>query len=1290
MRFFLIILAFLIVGEVMGQSYSFSQYEVEDGLIQSSVNCFEQDHFGNLWVGTSAGISRFDGENFVNYNQQDGLIGNHINDIFRWGDSLLIATNQGLSVFDGAGFYNYQLKDSIGKVIPVRSIFTDERDSLILVLEQNMLGSFDGEKIGLLDHSEFQTFFSGIATDQQGKVWLSTYSGHIYQLRKGKLHLQGGPRSLEVAIRDLFIDDQNRFWINAPDKILLYDPESHQISEPVIDAPGFGQSFKMLQDRSGMIWVTTSNGIFSFDPETLQADRRSIAFQGSIIRAIHRDREDNLWFGSFGDGFFKFRGRLITKLTTEEGLRGKTFMSLHKDSQDNYWFGSYGGGLSQLSNGSITNYGKDDGLSSNFVASITEDDQGVLWIATLDGLNYYDGEAIQELNIGDSLPTKSIYSIHFATNDSLLVCTTGGPVFFKDQTITPLKNQDGRIFDETILSIKKRDENQIILLSEKDVYVLQDGHVRPLLSSDLFNFEFLTSIEHDAEGRLWIATLNGNLYFYDFESNNLSLLNDLYELPSMMVFSMVFADDGSLLLGTQKGLTRLFFYDSGGLDRLQQYGKSDGFLGVEANANAVLEDDDGSIWFGTVNGIYRFQPDEENGFQQELQPHLTGLKLFYEDVNWTKMTDSVTRWYHIPQRLHLPPRNNHLMFSFRAICLARPDQVLYSFMLEGYEESWSPATNRHEAVYPNLPPGEYIFKVKARSPGGQWSTTPLTYTFYITPPFWQTWWFYLLSLVALILLLRLYVYWNLKREREQRVQLELEVKGRTREIQALNNSLEKRVEERTAELALSNRKFEVEFELRKLDQEKLARREREYRQLVNNLREVIFKTDTEGKLTFLNDRWQEYMGYPAFHSIGKHFTSFLYASEKEKETYTAVFEAIISKELPYFESEVRLQRKGGFMFWAKISTRIEIDDDGQVMGTNGSLVDIDQRKKAEFALKASEDRYKFLTENTQDIIMLHSPELYYFYASPRIYEVAGHEPEDIIGKSSLDYLHPDDVETYMHVKEEVANKNISKGVVVRFKNGRGEYRWYETFLKPNFDENGILQSFISSSRDVNDKVVLAQEIDKVRKKVAQDFHDEMGNNLASISVLSQLIQNKLGSAGQEVEALLNKIDSASKNLFSGTRDFIWAIDPKNDNLVEVYYNLKDFGEELFENTGINFYASYEQADEDAELKLPSGWSRQLVLIFKEAFTNALKYAEAKSVKMLFVISKNNFMIEVSDDGKGFPEKQLKSLRGIKNMRDRSAKIKASLSIESSPLQGSTIRLKQKIAQKGLVKMEVDI
>ncbi len=1283
MRYILLLMGMLAYPLAYSQSYSFSQYEVEDGLVQSSVNCFLQDQYGNLWIGTSGGLSSFDGKDFVNYGVQDGLAGNEVYEIFQYGDSLLIATQQGLSVFDGSLFHNLEVRDSLGQPLPVHSIFRDPSGAVNLIMAEQSLALFDGHQIHLRGKLT-QEYISGVALDVSGLPWITTYQGGVYHLIDGQLKDAGVRYTGDYYFSDIIFDRQQTMWVASMHQgILRYDPSSRRL-EPFLRLSDKGRTFKITQDQQGMIWVGTSNGTFCFDPATGAIDHKSQAFNSSIIPNIYSDDKGNLWFGSFGDGFYKFKGRLFTKLRYEEGLKGKTFMAVMKDSRGAYWFGAYGTGIDVLQGQEVKHYDMADGLSSNFISSFAEDSAGGIWIGTYYGLNYYDGQTFTQYKEG--LPSEVIYTMFRAPDNTMWFGTKAGPVYLQDGIFHRIRDERGDDFKSFIRIMKDYQNDTYLFASNKHIYQVRDKQASLFLSSDRFNHEDITALAQDKQGQFWVATLNGQLYRYDPRSQEVQHLNQRYDIPNSLIYSMIFADDGSLLLGTQRGINRLFFYGDGSLAKVQHYGKNDGFLGVEANANAILKDDDGSIWFGTVNGMYRYNLHEEQPSDKQLMPHLTGIKLFYEKTNWNRFTDSVSRWYHIPRHLKLSYRHNHLMFTFKAVSLDKPDQVMYSFLLEGYENNWSPATDRSEAVYPNLPPGAYTFKVKARSPDGVWSTEQVSYAFLIAPPYWQTWWFYLLSVLLAVMLIRLYIFWNLRREREQRVQLEFEVKGRTREIQALNSSLEKRVKERTAELELSNKKFEVEFELRKLDQEKLVRREREYRQLVNNLREVIFKTNTHGRLTFLNDRWQEYMGYRSAESTGKHFTQYLFESEREIKRYIKVFDDIIAQQIPHFETEIRMIKKDGERFWAKVSVKIEYNEEGEVIGTNGSLVDIDQRKKAEFALKASEDRYKFLIENTHDVINLQSLDLVYFYASPRIFEVAGYEPADIIGKSSLDYLHSEDIESYLQLKEEVIRQKSSQGRVVRFLDGDGEYRWYETFLKPVFDENGELRSFMSSSRDVTDKVELSKEIEKVRKKVAQDFHDEMGNNLASISVLSQIIQNKLGQQGNGVEALLNKIDVAAKNLFSGTRDFIWAIDPKNDNLKEVYFNLKDFAEELFDNTGINFYASFDQEEEDLPLKLPSGWSRQLVLIFKEAFTNALKYSEAEAVSMRFYVNKEYFHIQVKDDGRGFSlTARQHNFRGIHNMRDRARRIKAQFEVQSTIHKGTKVVLERKITHFGVVK-----
>jgi PAS domain S-box-containing protein len=712
------------------------------------------------------------------------------------------------------------------------------------------------------------------------------------------------------------------------------------------------------------------------------------------------------------------------------------------------------------------------------------------------------------------------------------------------------------------------------------------------------------------------------------------------------------------------------------------YGKSDGFLGMEANSNASFVEDDGSVWIGTVDGAYKFKPDDaENALAKPILPHLTGIQLHYQPVDWGKQVDSVQSWFQIPVNLSLTHRQNHIIFTYQAVSLVNSDKVRYQFRLVDFDEAWSPITQRTEAVYANVPPGEYTFQVRARSARGVWSS-PLEFPLRVAPPFWQTWWFYLALAVLIAALIRLYALWNLRNERSRRRELEHEVSKRTQEIRNLNDSLEERVLQRTHELETSTRRLAEEVQLRKQHQERITRQEREYRLLVNNLREVIFKTDLKGNFTFFNWRWEELTGFSVEESLGQHFKEILHPDDRGRHNFFQ--QEMLTGKIPYIEDELRMVKKDGTVVWGKVSARLERDEEGNMTGFSGSLIDIDQRKRAEFALRGSEEKYRFLAENTQDIITLQDLNMAYTYVSPRIQEVAGHDPETVLGKTSFDFLHPDDRVHYDEFRQQVlAHKNLAS-TILRFLTKEGVYHYYETSLKPILDENKQIVHFISSSRDVTEKVKLTKEIEKVREKVAQDFHDEMGNNLASISVLSQIIQSKLGQQTNGIGNLLTKIDTASKNLFYGTRDFIWAIDPKNDNVQEVYFNLKDFGDELFENTGVTFLANFEPCEGQQSLKLPSGWSRQIVLIFKEAITNTLKYAKADTVQLEFRVCDDAFEATLSDDGVGFNlHASQQNFRGIKNMQDRAKKINVDLVLNSVCQSGTTVRLKGKITQIGV-------
>jgi len=192
-----------------------------------------------------------------------------------------------------------------------------------------------------------------------------------------------------------------------------------------------------------------------------------------------------------------------------------------------------------------------------------------------------------------------------------------------------------------------------------------------------------------------------------------------------------------------------------------------------------------------------------------------------------------------------------------------------------------------------------------------------------------------------------------------------------------------------------------------------------------------------------------------------------------------------------------------------------------------------------------------------------------------------------------------------------------------------------------------------------------QEQEHLRKEIARDFHDEMGNQLTRI--INYISVMKLSKNGHAVD-LYNKVEESAKYLYSGTRDFIWSIDPQNDELSRLFIHIRDFGEKLFEEKEIQFRA-YNEIKES--IRVPYGFSREANLIMKEAMTNVFNHAEAKNVAFILRQNQDQFEMVLEDDGKGFSISEVAHLNGIKNMRIRAERIRAVLRIQSSNSQQGT-------------------
>lgn len=215
------------------------------------------------------------------------------------------------------------------------------------------------------------------------------------------------------------------------------------------------------------------------------------------------------------------------------------------------------------------------------------------------------------------------------------------------------------------------------------------------------------------------------------------------------------------------------------------------------------------------------------------------------------------------------------------------------------------------------------------------------------------------------------------------------------------------------------------------------------------------------------------------------------------------------------------------------------------------------------------------------------------------------------------------------------------------------------------------------------KMAKLAEIDRVRKNAAQDFHDELGSKLTIISMFSELTKSRLNGNGKEVSPYINKVIETSNSLYQSMKDLIWALNPEQDTVKDLYFQIKDFGDDLFDQTGIAFH-SEGIADEVMDRELPMEYKRHILLIFKELMNNALKHSQCNDASLKMSIEKNQLITEFRDNGVGFNPEENSSGDGLKNIYSRAEKIGGKLSVSTNG-KGTRVLLTCELKENSAVK-----
>jgi signal transduction histidine kinase len=302
----------------------------------------------------------------------------------------------------------------------------------------------------------------------------------------------------------------------------------------------------------------------------------------------------------------------------------------------------------------------------------------------------------------------------------------------------------------------------------------------------------------DELGRYWFASYLGGINVFD--GKEFTYLTRRDGLSSDNIYSIARDKDGHIWAGTGRGIDLVQLDSEGKITGIKHYGVYDGFTGIENNGTAIFIDREDNLWFGTVRGAMRYDPNLTKPNPHEPQTHITGIKLFFSDIDWgseeyAEFHGDAVPWYDLPSGLVFPHDSNHLSFVFESLSYQVPEKVRYQWKLEGLDKEWSPVSDNTEAVYANIPPGDYTFMVKAMNNDGVWNEVPTTFSFRIKPPWWGTWYFFLVLSVLVFSAITVIFRLRINRIEAKKQELERIVREKTAEVTTQNQVLEQQKKE---------------------------------------------------------------------------------------------------------------------------------------------------------------------------------------------------------------------------------------------------------------------------------------------------------------------------------------------------------------------------------------------------------------------------------------------------------------------------------------------------------------
>jgi ligand-binding sensor domain-containing protein/signal transduction histidine kinase len=741
-------------------SYARQTWVMENGLPQNTVTALLQTQDGFLWIGTEAGLVRFDGYGFqvFDHNSDGAMPGNDICCLLEGPDGALwVGTSEGLARWQQGKFRAYSTLDGLpGNVIRALARTSDGQ---FLVYTDHGTARLVDDKFQSpavwLSGSVAGNLPGTVATSGTGAIWMGSPLTPAAAASLWKhIDEQAGLQKESIEFNTLLGSDQrvlasrNFLVVTHGDRVVTQLRAGKELPGSRIQT--------LLADRQGALWIGMNRGLARLAAGKLQVFSATDSLGNESVLSLLEDREGNLWVGSESGGLHILREQRFKTMGTREGLNSDAITAIVEDRAGTLWIGTQGSGLNALSggpaSGKVRTVTVQNGLMSDVILSLAASPNGDVWVGTPDGLNRIRGSHVDAFTSADGLPDDFIRSLLVDTDESLWIGTrrgllhwSGAPGHVSDlrpQAGMQILTQANGLGSNTVGALDRDANGDLWVATFAGLSRLHNGHITNFTTANGLSSNVLTALLPRSAGAMLIGTQDHGLNIWD--GTKFTPVNGA-GLDQITIHAILDDKNGHLWFATDNGIARCDCADvKQGLTQWIEFGTADGLRSRETTANShpsAIRSKDGHLWFATPRGVVEI--DAAHFPVNTVMPPVAVERFAVDDVDQPRAaSDSGPR---------IAAGHVHFQFDYAGLSFTAPLKVRYRYQLEGFDKNWTEAGTRRTAYYTNIPPGHYTFRVQAANNDGLWNTTGASLSFELRPHFYQTTWFYLLLLVAVAL-----------------------------------------------------------------------------------------------------------------------------------------------------------------------------------------------------------------------------------------------------------------------------------------------------------------------------------------------------------------------------------------------------------------------------------------------------------------------------------------------------------------------------------------------------------